>query len=67
MQCRGAQPLTAAAEPAGDGGDSEEEEHGLPAGLLRRLCRGLFLRLRRTIWIRSSVEVWCSSHNFLTS
>jgi hypothetical protein len=29
----------------GDGvsGDREGEGHGLPAGLLRRLCRGLFL------------------------
>jgi hypothetical protein len=26
----------------GDGGDREGEGHGLPAGLLRRLCRGLF-------------------------
>jgi hypothetical protein len=27
----------------GDGGDREGERQGLPAGLLRRLCLGLFL------------------------
>jgi hypothetical protein len=27
----------------GNGGDREGEGHGLPAGLLRRLCQGLFL------------------------
>jgi hypothetical protein len=30
------------AERGGDSGDREGEGHGLPAGLLRRLCRGLF-------------------------
>jgi hypothetical protein len=46
----------------GDGGDREGEGHGLPAGLLRRLCRGLFFwRLRRAV---RGIEVWCSSRAF---
>jgi hypothetical protein len=30
-------------------------------------AEGFLWRLRRAIRIRSGVEVWCSSHDFLTS